>query len=110
MRRSIRQQVLVPILTIQTVTLVAITLAAMALAARRTERQIVDRLNGVVDVLDRSNFPLTGAILARMSGLSGAEFVAYDALGRPVAASGPDLVAEGPELGAIPFWSPERFQ
>ena len=60
MRRSIRQQVLVPILAIQAVTIAAITIVSVALAARRTERQIVDRLNGVVDVLDRSNFPLTG--------------------------------------------------
>ena len=110
MRRSIRQQVLVPILTIQTVALAAITIASVALAARRTERQIVDRLNGVVDVLDRSNFPLTGAVLARMKGLSGADFVAYDAGGLPIAASGPGLVASGPALGAIPVWSPQRFQ
>jgi len=110
MRRSIRQQVLVPILTIQTVTLAAITMASVALAARRTERQIVDRLNGVVDVLDRSNFPLTETVLARMKGLSGAEFVAYDAGGRPMAASSPGVIPGGPALGSIPVWSPERFQ
>ena len=110
MRWSIRQQVLVPILTIQTVTIAAITIASVALAARRTELQIVDRLNGVVDVLDRSNFPLTPAVLARMKGLSGADFVAYDAGGLPISASSPELVASGPALGSIPVWSPERFR
>ena len=48
----IRHQVLVPILAIQAVTIAAITMASVALAARRTEHQIVDRLNGVIDVLD----------------------------------------------------------
>ena len=47
-----------------------ITIASMALAARRTERQIVERLSGVVDALGGSNFPLTDGILARMHSLS----------------------------------------
>ena len=109
MRRSIRQQVLVPILAIQTVALAAITIASVALAARRTERQIVDRLNGVIDVLDRSNLPDRGNP-GQDEGFSGAEFVAYDAEGQPIAASGPGLVASGPALGIIRVWSPERFQ
>ena len=78
MRWSIRQQVLIPIVAIQTVAVVAITMASVALAARRTERQIVDRLNGVVDALGRSNFPLTEGILERMHSLSGAEFITYE--------------------------------
>ena len=110
LRWSIREQVLVPILAIQTVTIAAITIASVALAARRTEHQIVDRLNGVVDVLDRSNFPLTGGDPGQMKGLSGAEFVAYDAAGLPIAASTPGLIAGGPPLDAIPRRSPERFQ
>jgi signal transduction histidine kinase len=109
MRRSIRQQVLIPILTIQSVALAAITMASVALAANRTERQIVDRINGVVDVLDRSSFPLTGAILARMKGLSGAEFVAYDAQGQAIAASGAELATSGLPLGVLPVWNTERF-
>ena len=70
MRWSIRQQVLVPIVAIQTLSIAAITIVSMALAARRTERQIVERLSGVVDALGGSNFPLTDGILARMHSLS----------------------------------------
>ena len=93
MRWSIRQQVLVPIVAIQTLSIAAITIASMALAARRTERQIVGRLSGVVDALGGSNFPLTDGILARMHSLSGARFVAYGPAGQPVAASDPGLTA-----------------
>lgn len=110
MRWSIREQVLLPILAIQTVTIAAITVASMTLAARRTEHQIVDRLNGVVEVLGRSNFPLTGAILARMKGLSGAEFVAYDEAGMPIEASTPALLDGGLSLDVLPATSPNRFQ
>src|SRR5208337_3220040 len=86
MRWSIRQQVLVPIVAIQTLSIAAITIASMALAARRTERQIVERLSGVVNALGGSNFPLTDGILARMHSLSGTRFVAYGPAGQPVAA------------------------
>ena len=109
MRWSIREQVLVPILAIQTMTIAAITVASVTLAARGTEHQIVERLNGVVEVLGRSNFPLTGAILEQMKGLSGAEFVAYDAADLPVAASAPALITGGLPLDVIPATSPERF-
>jgi signal transduction histidine kinase len=109
MRWSIREQVLVPIIAIQTVTVVAITLASVALAARRAERQVVERLNGVVDVLTHSSFPLTEGILARMHGLSGARFVAYGAAVAPIASSEPGLIAEAPDLGSIRARSQETF-
>jgi len=109
MRWSIRQQVLVPIVAIQTLSIAAITIASMALAARRTERQIVERLSGVVDALGGSNFPLTDGILARMHSLSGARFVAYGPVGQPVAASDPGLAASAPALQAIPVRSQDRF-
>ena len=109
MRWSIRQQVLVPIVAIQTLSIAAITIASMALAARRTERQIVERLSGVVDALGGSNFPLTDGILARMHGLSGARFIAYSPAGQPVAASDPGLAASAPAFQAIPVRSQDRF-
>ena len=37
----------------------AITITAATLAARRSERQIIDRLNGVIDTLGHANFPYT---------------------------------------------------
>ena len=60
MRLPILHQVLVPIIAIQAVTIAAITVASAALAARRTERQIIGRLDGVILALGRSNFPLDG--------------------------------------------------
>ncbi len=109
MRWSIRQQILVPIVAIQTLTIAAITIASMALAARRTERQIVERIGGVVEVLGSSNFPLTDGVLAWMHGLSGARFVTYGPDGRPAAASDPKLAASAPVLGAIPVRGQDRF-
>jgi signal transduction histidine kinase len=109
MRWSIRQQVLVPIVAIQSLTIAAITVASMALAARRTERQIVERLSGVVDALGGSNFPLTDGILARMHSLSGARFMAYGPTGQLVAASDSGLAASAPTLQSILVRSQDRF-
>jgi signal transduction histidine kinase len=109
MRWSIREQVLIPIVAIQALTLAAITLASVALATRRTERQIVQRLSGVVDALGRSSFPLTEGILSRMHGLSGARFIAYGPDGEPIAASEPGLAQHAPSLRSVPVRSQERF-
>ena len=109
MRFSIRHQVLVPIVAIQAVTLAAITIASVAMAARRTERQIIDRLEGVTLALGRSNFPLTEGVLARMHDLSGARFVAYDPQGKPLAASDPQLLQQAPDSAGIPVSDKERF-
>ncbi|RUL85369.1 sensor histidine kinase [Tautonia sociabilis] len=102
MRRSIRAQILIPIILIQAVTVGAITLATATLAARRAERQVVDRLAGVVESLGRANFPYTPGVLALMRGLSGAEFVAYAADGRPSASSVPGSRGRLPSLGTLP--------
>ena len=64
--------------------------------SRRTERQIVERLSGVVEVLGGPSFPLTDVVLARMHSLSGARFVAYGRAGQPVAASDPELASNAP--------------
>ena len=82
MRWSIRNQILLPLITIQVIAAGTITLTAAALAARRAERQIIDRLDGVVEVLGHATFPYTEGVLAQMRGLSGAHFVAYDRAGR----------------------------
>ena len=60
MRWSIRNQILVPLIAIQAVAVAAITITTATLAARRSERQIVDRLNGVIDALGHAQFPLHG--------------------------------------------------
>lgn len=87
MRRSIRSQILIPLVVIQALATCATTLATAALAARRSERQVIDRLDGVVEALGRANFPYTEGVLARMRGLSGAEFIAYGADGQAAASS-----------------------
>ena len=94
MRWSIRQQVLVPIVAIQSLTIAAITIASVALAARRTERQIVERLSGVVEGAGRIPLSLDrGRSGQDAQPLGGARFVAYGPGGQPVAASDPGLAA-----------------
>lgn len=87
MRRTIRNQILIPLIAIQGVAVAAIAVATAGLAAARSERQIIDRLNGVIDSLGHGNFPYTAGVLAQMRGLSGAHFVAYDEAGRATATS-----------------------
>lgn len=82
MRWSIRNQILVPLIALQAVAVVATAAATATLAARRSERQIVERLGGVVEALGHSSFPYTASVLQRMRSLSGAHFIAYDDSGR----------------------------
>ncbi|WP_435010614.1 ATP-binding protein [Tundrisphaera lichenicola] len=96
MIRSIRNQILIPVVTIQVIAVAIVTLTAASLAARRMEGQIVDRLNGVVQALGHSNFPYTPSVLAKMRGLSGAHFAAYDEAGRVTEATLPSLRSLSP--------------
>jgi signal transduction histidine kinase len=102
MRWSIRSQILVPLIAIQTAAVAAIAITTATLAARRSERQIVDRLNGVIDALGDARFPYTPGVLARMRGLSGAHFAAYDADGRVSASSLASLERLPDGLGSMP--------
>jgi len=105
MRWAIRQQILVPIILIQTLTVAAITFASVVLAERRAEGEIVHRLESVVEVVGKSNFPLNDATLARMQGLSGARFIAYGPGDGPSAASDPSLITAAPPIDSIPSLS-----
>jgi signal transduction histidine kinase len=102
LRPSLRNQILIPLLAIQGLTVCAITAATATLAARRGERAVIDRLNGVVEALGGSSFPYTGSVLARMRGLSGAEFVAYGVDGRVAETSFAGIRDTPPPLDAIP--------
>jgi len=106
MNGSIRRQILIPIVAIQTATIAAITAAGVGLAAWRSERQGVERLAAVIDVLERSTFPLTSQVLARMHGLSQAHFVVQDAAGRAVSASDEGLAADSPGPRSAPAVRP----
>ncbi len=105
MRWSIRNQILLPLVTIQVVAVVAMTLVAAALAARRVERQIIDRLDGVVDALGRAHFPYTANVLAQMKGLSGAHFVTYNGEGKIEDSTLPTSSDPLPEIASIPSTS-----
>jgi signal transduction histidine kinase len=82
MRWSIRNQILIPLLAIQAVAVTAATVTMATLAVRRSEREIIGRLNDVVDTLSHGNFPYTESVLNRMRGLSGAHFIVGDAGGK----------------------------
>jgi signal transduction histidine kinase len=96
MFRSIRNQILIPIVAIQVVAMATVALTAATLAARRMEGEIIDRLNGVVEALGRANFPYTPSVLARMRGLSGAQFAVFTEDGRVTDATIPTLRALPP--------------
>ena len=91
MRWSIRNQILLPLLGIQAVAVTAATVTTATLAVRRSEREIVSRLSGLVGTLSHGNFPYTESVLERMRGLSGAHFIALDAGGNVLHSSLPRL-------------------
>jgi signal transduction histidine kinase len=101
MRSSIRNQILIPLITIQAMAVAAIAITTAALAARRSERQIIDRLNGVIDTLAHASFPYTAGVLAKMHGLSGAEFILCGTDGRVTETSFP-ILNGSPPLQSIP--------
>ncbi|MDR3638520.1 MAG: sensor histidine kinase, partial [Isosphaeraceae bacterium] len=103
MGRTIRNQILIPLIAIQGVAVAAITAATAGLAAARSERQIIERLNGVIDSLGHANFPYTANVLGQMRGLSGAHFVALDTEGRVTATSFPAGDDHGGALHAVPL-------
>lgn len=79
----------------------AITMTTATLAARRSERQVIDRLNGVIESLGHANFPYTASVLSKMRGLSGAEFIAYAENGRATETSFSNLTDPPPRLESI---------
>lgn len=87
MRRSLRTQILYPILGV----MIAATLCAVAAnawsAARRSQAQIERKMRDVARTLAESSFPLTDAVLRQTRGLSGAEFAVLDGKGNVLAAS-----------------------
>ncbi len=99
MLRSIRHQILVPLIAVQGVAVATLAVTAATLAARRSEQQIVGRLNDVIDTLGHSNFPYTPSVLSKMRGLSGAHFAVYDEHGRVTDAT-------LPMSDALAAWAP----
>jgi signal transduction histidine kinase len=98
---SIRNQILVPLIAIQAVAVATVAVTAATLAARRSEDQIIGRLNGVTDALGHSNFPYTQGVLTRMRGLSGAHFAVFANDGRVTDSTLPTLKSLPPAVQAV---------
>ncbi len=102
MRWSIRNQILIPLIGIQAVAVTVAALVTATLAARRSEREIIGRLNDVLGTLGHGNFPYTGSVLARMHGLSGAHFIVRGDDDRITEASLPEIADLPALLPTVP--------
>lgn len=97
MRWSIRNQILVPLITIQIVAIATIAAWSAIAATRQSAAQIELRLNDVVGALNHANFPPTPSVLKRLHDLTGAHFASRTA-GGAIIASSLSHVANAPGL------------
>jgi signal transduction histidine kinase len=102
MRWSIRNQILIPLIAIQVIAVTVATVTTATLAAGRSEREIIARLNDVLETLEHGSFPYTGAVLAKMRGLSGAHFIAWGDGGQVRETSLPTLEGLPRSLRVLP--------
>ncbi len=75
MRWPIRNQIFLPVATLLLVAVASLAVLLAAVAARHSSRERMERVERVVATLDEASFPLTENVLAKMRGLSGAEYV-----------------------------------
>ena len=99
---SIRNQILLPLIGIQAIAVTAAAVTTAMVAASRSEREIIGRLNDVLDTLEHGSFPYTGSVLAQMRGLSGAHFIAWGEDGKVTETSLPMLERLPPSLREVP--------
>ncbi len=78
MRWPIRNQIFFPFAAVLLAAVASIAVTMALLAARRGGLERVDQLHRVETALADASFPFTRPVLMKMSGLSGAEFVALD--------------------------------
>ncbi|MGE5195349.1 MAG: sensor histidine kinase [Deltaproteobacteria bacterium] len=90
MRWPIRNQIFVPFVGVVLLAVAAMTAVAALLAARQRESQTLAQLQNVVETLAHTSVPYTEPVLQKMSGLSGAQFVACDARGGIVTTTLPE--------------------
>lgn len=106
MRWPIQRQLLVPMLL---VIVLASTLSSGVSAwvgSRWARREESDRLSRVVATLSDVNFPLQESVLQKLAGLSGAEFVVWDAQQQAQAATLPLDADVRDRLKAVPETGP----
>lgn len=87
MRWPIQRQLLVPMLLVVLLASVLSSGVSAWVGSRWARREESDRLTRVVATLSDSNFPLQETVLRKLAGLSGAEFVVWDALQQVQAAT-----------------------
>lgn len=81
MRWPIRNQILLPLITIQLAVAIGVTWLGAWTSLRRVEQEVQSRFQELTTTIQRSTFPLTSAVLEQLRGLSGAEFVIQDERG-----------------------------
>ena len=79
MRWPIQRQLLVPMLLVVLLTSLLSSVVSAWVGSRWAKREEYDRLTRVVATLSDANFPLQETVLQKLAGLSGAEFVVWDA-------------------------------
>jgi signal transduction histidine kinase len=104
MRWPIRLQLLVPMLLVVFVAIIGSSLMSAALVAKWVRQGQEERLARVASTLTdaTATFPLTELVLRQMSGLSGAQFVAFDAAGNAQAVSSSFGAADLTSLRQLP--------
>ena len=106
MRWPLRNQIIVPMALVMLGTLAGASVLNAWLSARRVRAQIERQLRDVTQTLAEPNFPLTDAVLRKMQGLSGAEFVLIDDAGAILASSkSMDAFSQLPRLEPTDQWS-----
>lgn len=110
MRWPLRNQMFVPFSVLMMAVLLVVSLINSYLAAERASRQIEQQLDRVAEVMRRSSFPLTDAVLQQAGALSGATFVLIDAKGTILSAPGLEPSESLRRLAAETNSSEGRFQ
>lgn len=88
MRWPLRYQIVASLMVVMVlITLVGTTWVNAIFATRRTQAEINEQLQGVVDTLAESRYPLTDNVLAQVSGFTGADFAISDRTGTVSASS-----------------------
>ena len=106
MRWPIQRQLLVPMLLVIVLTSALSSGASAWVGGRWARREESDRLSRVVATLSDANFPLQESVLQKLAGLSGAEFVVWDAQQQAQAATLPLNADVRDRLKAVPETGP----
>ncbi|WP_437186440.1 ATP-binding protein [Planctomicrobium sp. SH668] len=91
MRWPIRNQILLPLISIQLLIVAGVTSLAANTALKRVEQQVTARFEGLHSALTHKAYPLTQAVLSQMKELSGAELLVHRTGSNVVESTLPDL-------------------